>query len=32
MTYRFAVGTYTKIEGHVPEGRGDGISILELDY
>ncbi len=31
MTYRFAVGSYTKIEGHVPDGRGEGISILEFN-
>jgi 6-phosphogluconolactonase len=31
LTYRFTVGSYTKIEGHVPDGNGDGISVLEFD-
>ncbi len=31
MVYRFLVGSYTKNEGHVPDARGDGISVLEFD-
>ena len=31
MIYRFIVGSYTKNEGHVPDARGDGISVLEFD-
>lgn len=31
MAYRLAVGSYTRPAGHVPNPRGDGISVLSWD-
>lgn len=32
MNYRIAVGSYTRREGHVPDARGAGISIIGIAF